>query len=446
MSSKLDYLKKYGGSTSADQDKKKRKKKPVSNSRMKVMDDEDEANKSSLKKSSDDNGRSFWDAGGKEEEAVVVEYTEDRHVSRGSWSAIEENDKNGGRTLDSEDESPPRRSRHDSDNDTDQSPPRKRGAVKANTRHGSDDESPLRKKTNSNTITRHHSDDESPPRKKANSNTTTRHDSDDESPPRERGASNGNSRHGSDEEPLRRKFPSHSESAGSSTAKNMDASPPRKVKITKDRHDSSDDEPPRRQVKDDSSSSRRRHDSDDKSTATQIGAKIQGKQEAESSSSKDRKDERRSKTASGHNAGLQTGEGFGKTEKELKSQRDEEMKGGDPYLQGAGQDTVYRDKKGKKLDMLNEFMRQQAVREGKEFKLEKAQHEWGKGLVQKQELEAMRAELAAVADEPFARTVENPRMEAMRKEKMRDGDPMAEYFARLKEKEDDVNKSKGIYI
>jgi hypothetical protein len=33
----------------------------------------------------------------------------------------------------------------------------------------------------------------------------------------------------------------------------------------------------------------------------------------------------------------------------------------------------------------------------------------------------MRAELAAVADEPFARTVENPRMEAMRKEKMRDG-------------------------
>jgi hypothetical protein len=57
-----------------------------------------------------------------------------------------------------------------------------------------------------------------------------------------------------------------------------------------------------------------------------------------------------------------------------------------PSLQGAGQDTVYRDKKGKKLDMLNEFMRQQAVREGKEFKLEKAQHEWGKGLVQKQEV------------------------------------------------------------
>jgi hypothetical protein len=34
-------------------------------------------------------------------------------------------------------------------------------------------------------------------------------------------------------------------------------------------------------------------------------------------------------------------------------------------------------------------------------------------------------------------------MEAMRKEKMRDGDPMAEYFARLKEKEDDDNNSKG---
>jgi pre-mRNA-splicing factor CWC26 len=347
MSSKVAYLQKYGSTNATDPDKKKRKKKPASNSRMKVMDDEEDANKSSLQKSREDSGRSFWDAGGKEEEAVVVEYTEDRKVSRGSWSAIEENDTNN--------DSPPRRSRHDSDNDTDESPPKKKGTA------------------NLNANTRHDSDDESPPRRgvAANSNANSRHDSD------------------SDEGPPRRKL-----SSESSTARN--------------RLDSSDDEPPRRQ-KDNTSSSRRRHDSDDESsTAPQrsaeikrgektekgldsnsisIGTTVSSKQEAGSSSSKgDRKDERRSKTASGHNAGLQTGEGFGKTEKELKSQRDEELKGGDPSLQGAGQDTVYRDKKGKKLDMLNEFMRQQAVREGKEFKLEKAQHEWGKGLVQKQEV------------------------------------------------------------
>ena len=36
-----------------------------------------------------------------------------------------------------------------------------------------------------------------------------------------------------------------------------------------------------------------------------------------------------------------------------------------PEDSGKNAETVYRDKKGKKLDMLNEFMRQQAVREGK---------------------------------------------------------------------------------
>ena len=148
--------------------------------------------------------------------------------------------------------------------------------------------------------------------------------------------------------------------------------------------------------------------------------------------------ERRMKTASGHDAGLQTGAGFGRTEKEMKARRDEDLKNADPAMQGAGQETVYRDRKGKKLDMLSEFMRQQAVREGKELKIEKAQNEWGKGTVQKLEVEALRQELIDVASEPFARAVDNPRMEAMRKEIIRDGDPMAEYFARKKEKEDDL--------
>ena len=41
-------------------------------------------------------------------------------------------------------------------------------------------------------------------------------------------------------------------------------------------------------------------------------------------------------------------------------------------------ETVYRDKKGKKLDMLSEFMRQQNTEESKKLKLEQAQYEWGK--------------------------------------------------------------------
>ena len=163
-----------------------------------------------------------------------------------------------------------------------------------------------------------------------------------------------------------------------------------------------------------------------------------GLQDRQSTASPERNLKRRKKTASGHDAGLQTGAGFGRTERDIKAQRDKAMKDGDPALMGEGQETVYRDKKGKKLDMLNEFMRQQAVNEGKNFKIDKAQNEWGKGTVQKEEVEALRQELVDVASEPFARTIDNPRMEAMRKEIIRDGDPMAEYFARKKEKDDSV--------
>lgn len=42
------------------------------------------------------------------------------------------------------------------------------------------------------------------------------------------------------------------------------------------------------------------------------------------------------------------------------------MNRADAEASGRGATTVYRDKKGRKLDMLNEFMRQQDARAGKE--------------------------------------------------------------------------------
>lgn len=44
------------------------------------------------------------------------------------------------------------------------------------------------------------------------------------------------------------------------------------------------------------------------------------------------------------------------------------MKGADKTSSGQGAQTVYRDKKGRKLDMLNEFMKQQDARAGKEVR------------------------------------------------------------------------------
>ena len=142
---------------------------------------------------------------------------------------------------------------------------------------------------------------------------------------------------------------------------------------------------------------------------------------------------KRRKTASGHEAGLQSSDVFGHRERELKALRDKELAGADASDMGVNAETVYRDRRGKKLDMLNEFMRQQAVREGKEVKIAKAQYAWGKGSVQKDEAEARRKELEEIANEPFARTAEDPRLEAMRKEVIRDGDPMAEFFRKKRE-------------
>merc|ERR1712000_92482 len=94
--------------------------------------------------------------------------------------------------------------------------------------------------------------------------------------------------------------------------------------------------------------------------------------------------------------------------------------------------------------MLNEFMRQQAARDGKEVKMEKAQFEWGKGIVQKESAAETARELEAIANEPFARTIDDPRLEEHKRKLIRDGDPMAEYFAaKQAEKEKDVVKKSG---
>lgn len=45
------------------------------------------------------------------------------------------------------------------------------------------------------------------------------------------------------------------------------------------------------------------------------------------------------------------------------------MKGADKSSSGQGAQTVYRDKKGRKLDMLNEFMKSQDARAGKEVRV-----------------------------------------------------------------------------
>lgn len=140
------------------------------------------------------------------------------------------------------------------------------------------------------------------------------------------------------------------------------------------------------------------------------------------------------KTSSGHTAGMHTGSSFGESERSLKRERDMELAQMDQGAAGRNAETIYRDKKGRKLDMLNEFMKQQSSSENKKQILEQAQYEWGGGIVQKKEHDNARKEMLEIANEPFARTIDNPKLEHIRKNTVREGDPMAQYFATKQEK------------
>lgn len=144
--------------------------------------------------------------------------------------------------------------------------------------------------------------------------------------------------------------------------------------------------------------------------------------------------------ASGHAAGMQSGKEFGEREREIRDAKAREMKAFGASESGVGAETTYRDKSGRKLDMVNQYMRTQAIQEGKKLKIEEAQKEWGKSSVQKEmEIERLQ-ELAEVAAGPFARTADDPKLEKARKEALHEGDPMYEHFMRQRRVEEENSR------
>lgn len=147
-----------------------------------------------------------------------------------------------------------------------------------------------------------------------------------------------------------------------------------------------------------------------------------------------REKQRLAVTSTGHSAGIHSAASFGQEEKQLRREREKALEEFNRQNADSNADTVYRDKKGRKLDMLSEFMRQQALAEGKKVAIQQAQFEWGLGAVQKKDHEEAQKELVELADEPFARMANDPKLEKIRKGVIRDGDPMADYFVKKQEK------------
>lgn len=97
------------------------------------------------------------------------------------------------------------------------------------------------------------------------------------------------------------------------------------------------------------------------------------------------------------------------------------------------EETVYRDSKGRKLDMLTEYMRHQDAAAGKAAAEAREAYEWGQGAKQKEEDRRRAEELANIRHEPFARMRGDARVDEMQRNALRVGDPMFDYMQRKRQ-------------
>ncbi|EKX40422.1 hypothetical protein GUITHDRAFT_75628 [Guillardia theta CCMP2712] len=243
--------------------------------------------------------------------------------------------------------------------DDDLSPPRARGRSRVD-----EDLSPPRRN-----VSTEREADLSPPRR--------RHDSPDLSPPRKR----GQAIESADLSPPRRR---------NSPSRREDLSPPRRrAPVAKENNDQS---PPRK---------RARHDSDSEDETNKSGP----------ISSRTRHD-------SDSDAGYVSGKELTQAMLDKKKEQDLRFKTLDDETTGRTAETVYRDKKGKKVDPSK-----MTAQEREEYELKNMV--WGKGLVQMEERKALQDRIEEEKNKPFARTVEDKEMNDELKAVERWGDPMA---------------------
>uniref|UniRef100_A0AAV1VPQ2 Pre-mRNA-splicing factor CWC26 n=1 Tax=Peronospora matthiolae TaxID=2874970 RepID=A0AAV1VPQ2_9STRA len=122
-------------------------------------------------------------------------------------------------------------------------------------------------------------------------------------------------------------------------------------------------------------------------------------------------------------AGLFTAAEFDR-QREIAAKLKDSLHAADASEMGANAETVYRDKRGRKLDMLNEIVRQQEVLDGKRKREEREEYEWGTGEVQKRERKSKQELVEQMKKTPFARHEDDEELERKRRERVRAFDPM----------------------
>eukprot|EP00550_Attheya_septentrionalis_P004396 CAMPEP_0198280314 /NCGR_PEP_ID=MMETSP1449-20131203/402_1 /TAXON_ID=420275 /ORGANISM="Attheya septentrionalis, Strain CCMP2084" /LENGTH=401 /DNA_ID=CAMNT_0043975627 /DNA_START=71 /DNA_END=1276 /DNA_ORIENTATION=- len=231
-----------------------------------------------------------------------------------------------------------------------------------------------------------------------------RHDSDDSSV---------------DSHPRRQRRRHDSESDGSSSGEQRHA---------RRRHDSDEDETPHEKNNGRHHHRRRRHDSSSDEASKDDAGTRRGRRRHDSESDSQGNDgSKKGKVmSSGHSSGLQNAAQF--KEAETKLQRKKRKMMASMTNDNGPAETVYRDKStGRKVDMMKQVMDQESRAKDAKLAAELAQKELTKGRVQKEADQQRILERQAMEQQPFARSVADTSLEEMRKDTIREGDPMAIY-------------------
>uniref|UniRef100_A0A7S3PN01 BUD13 homolog n=1 Tax=Aplanochytrium stocchinoi TaxID=215587 RepID=A0A7S3PN01_9STRA len=123
--------------------------------------------------------------------------------------------------------------------------------------------------------------------------------------------------------------------------------------------------------------------------------------------------------------GIKDKETFRREAEQRRKQRGIEDTEENAAAMGKNATTVYRDRRGRKLDMLNEFMRSRDMTEGKKVLEKKLEYEWGVGKIDKEKAEENRRELEDAKNSSFSRYADDEVINDRLKSRIRSGDPMA---------------------
>uniref|UniRef100_A0A674IK20 BUD13 homolog n=1 Tax=Terrapene triunguis TaxID=2587831 RepID=A0A674IK20_9SAUR len=107
-------------------------------------------------------------------------------------------------------------------------------------------------------------------------------------------------------------------------------------------------------------------------------------------------------------------------------------------------ETVFRDKSGRKRDLMQERLEQQKKAEAKSER-DELYAKWGKGLAQSRQQQQNVEDAVKEMQKPLARYIDDQDLDQMLREKEREGDPMANFIRKKKAKESKDKKEKPRY-